>query len=194
MPTPGEILFYMRGLWLLVKGDPAHTRYLDFSERGLARSFWALAYSFPFMVASELVSLSKLVPQAFPLGAQSIFRSALVQGLGWMGPIVALGLVCMVSGMPRAFLKVVVASNWISLPINIFAALAILLIATGLQPLASVLLLIFQAVVLAAFLLEIRIVYLLMEQKALPTAAAIIASTITALLITDMGTRYILGA
>ncbi|WP_319517295.1 hypothetical protein [uncultured Martelella sp.] len=193
MPTPGEILFYMRGLWLLIKANPAHTRYLDFTERGLARSFWALAYSFPFMVASELVSLSRLMPQTVTVSAQTIFRSALVQGLGWMGPIVVLGVVCMVSGMPRSFLKIVVTTNWISLPINIFAALAIFLIATGLQPLASILLLLFQAVVLAAFLLEIRIVYLLMNDKALPTATAIIASAITALLITDLGTRYIVG-
>ncbi len=193
MPTPGEILFYMRGLWLLIKGDPAHTRYLDFTERGLARSFWALALSFPFMVGSEIVSLSVLVPQTISVGVREIIRSALVQGLGWMGPIVVLGLVCMVSGMPRSFLKIVVATNWMSLPVNIFAALAIMLIATGLQPLASVLLLVFQAVVLAAFLVEIRIVYLLMNEKALPTAAAIIASAITALLITDIGTRYIIG-
>ena len=54
-------------------------------------------------------------------------------------------------------------------------------------------LIVFQTVLLGAFLFEIRIVYMLMGEKVLPTAAAIIASAITALLVTDIGTRYIVG-
>ncbi|WP_174802658.1 hypothetical protein [Martelella limonii] len=193
MPRLAEVLFYLRGLWLLSKADPAHARYLDFTERGVARSFWALAYSFPLMVASELVSLTRLVQPSIDLTVMALLRTALIQGLSWMAPLVVLGVVCMVSGLPRAFLKIIVATNWLSLPVNLFAALAIFLIATGLQPLASIILLLFQIVLLAAFLFEVRIIYLLMSEKVLPTAVAIIASAITALLVTDIGTRYIVG-
>ena len=193
MPLLAEVLFYLRGLWLLSKADPAHARHLDFTERGVARSFWALAYSFPLMVASELVSLTRLVQPSIDLTVMALLRTALIQGLSWMAPLVVLGVVCMVSGLPRAFLKIIVATNWLSLPVNLFAALAIFLIATGLQPLASIILLLFQIVLLAAFLFEVRIIYLLMSEKVLPTAVAVIASAITALLVTDIGTRYIVG-
>ncbi|WP_180901183.1 hypothetical protein [Martelella soudanensis] len=193
MPQLAEVLFYMRGLWLLFRADPAHARHLDFTDRGVARSFWALAYSFPLMVASELVSLTRLMQPAVDLTLTALVRTALIQGLSWMAPLVVLGVVCMVSGLPRAFLKIIVATNWLSLPVNIFAALAIFLIATGLQPLASIVLVVFQTVLLGAFLFEIRIVYMLLNEKVLPTAAAIIASAITALLVTDIGTRYIIG-
>jgi len=193
LPLLAEVLFYLRGLWLLFKADPAHARYLDFTERGVARSFWALAYCLPLMVASELVSLTRLVQPPIDLTLVTLLRTTLIQGLSWMAPLVVLGVVCMVSGLPRAFLKIIVATNWLSLPVNIFAALAIFLIATGLQPLATIVLIVFQTVLLGAFLFEIRIVYMLMDEKVLPTAAAIIASAITALLVTDIGTRYIVG-
>lgn len=194
MPRIAEVLFYLRGLWLLFKADPAHARYLDFTDRGVARSFWALAYSFPLMVASELVSLTRLVQPAVDISVLVVLRTALVQGLSWMAPLVVIGVICVIANLPRAFLKIIVATNWLSLPVNIFAALAIFLIATGLQPFVTVILLVFQTVLLGAFLFEIRIVYMLMGEKVLPTAAAIMTSAITALLVTDMGTRYIIGA
>ncbi|WP_052699954.1 hypothetical protein [Martelella endophytica] len=193
MPSPGEVLFYLRGLWLLFRGDAGHARYLDFTERGFRRSFWAFAYSLPMMVISELLTLSRLSRVPVEIDATVIFRSALIQGLSWMAPLVVIGVVCLVSGLPRAFLKVVVATNWLSLPINLIAVIAIFLAATGLEPLASLVLILLQVVVLAAFLFEIRIVYMLMGERALPTAAAVIASAMTALIITDFGTRYIVG-
>lgn len=47
MPTLKEVEFYLTGLWLLFTQDPKGVNYLDFSDRGALRSFWAAVFVLP---------------------------------------------------------------------------------------------------------------------------------------------------
>ena len=54
MPGFREVQYYLAGLWLLIRLDPRGFRYLDMSERGVNRSFWAMAWCLPPMGISWL--------------------------------------------------------------------------------------------------------------------------------------------
>ena len=193
MPSVAEILFYMRGLWRLFKGDPSAGRYLDFTERGLKRSFWSMALSMPFMMMTTMFTLAEQQHLAFAADIRTVIRTALVEGLSWVVPLVVFGVICMIAALPKSFPRLVIASNWMSLPVNVIAAIAIALIASDLGILSEIVLLFLQVIVLGAFIFEIRIVYVLMENRLMPTAAAIVSASIIALLISDIGMRYIGG-
>ncbi|MGO6905063.1 hypothetical protein ACCS96_33370, partial [Rhizobium ruizarguesonis] len=54
MPGFREVQYYLAGLWLLIRLDARGFRYLDMSERGVNRSFWAMAWCLPPMGISWL--------------------------------------------------------------------------------------------------------------------------------------------
>jgi len=52
MPTLKEVEFYLRGLWLLFKQDSSGFSYLDLTDRGAMRSFWAVLWALPAILIS----------------------------------------------------------------------------------------------------------------------------------------------
>jgi hypothetical protein len=54
MPGFKEVQYYLAGLWLLIRMDPAGFRFLDMSDRGVNRSFWAFVWCLPPMGISWL--------------------------------------------------------------------------------------------------------------------------------------------
>ena len=47
MPSLKEIEYYLRGIVLLIQGKPQGFGYLDLTDRGMIRSFWAMVWCFP---------------------------------------------------------------------------------------------------------------------------------------------------
>ena len=82
MPTLKEVEFYLRGLWLLFKQDPSGFSYLDLTDRGAVRSFWAILWALPAILISfawwRLLYLQGLPEDTGP-GAVFFFRLALVE-------------------------------------------------------------------------------------------------------------------
>ncbi|WP_176086614.1 hypothetical protein [Martelella sp. HB161492] len=193
MPTIAEIRFYLKGLWLLFKGSATAYHYLDFTERGFRRSFWAFVICLPFMVLSSLLSLTDSAGNGVAFTGLLVFRTILIQAVSWIVPLVAIALVCHFSGQAKAFFRIVIASNWLSVPVNVVAAVLIIAIALLGPAFLVPLIILLQVVIFGAFLFEIRLFYVLLDDRPLPTAATILASVVTTLVISDLGTRYMLG-
>ena len=119
MPTLKEVEFYLRGLWLLFKQDPAGFSYLDLTDRGALRSFWSILWALPAILVSfawwRLLYLQGL-PDGTETGALFFFRLALVEASNWVFPLVLLGILCWLIGVGEKFAAMVVVTNWLARP------------------------------------------------------------------------------
>lgn len=107
----------MNGLWLLFQRDPAGFRYLDISERGMLRSFWALAWAAPSIALSWIWWRITYVQGGGPLPAGLFFfRLGLVEVANWVAPLVLAGLLCLALDFGGKFSAVVVVTNWVAVP------------------------------------------------------------------------------
>jgi hypothetical protein len=119
MPPYNEINLYMRGLWLLVKGDAQGFRLLDLTDRGMMRSFWAFAWCLPAMVISWIWWRAMYVaglPEGGHVGGVFFARLGMLEILDWMVPLVFLGVLCVVMDLGKKFAPIVVTFNWLSVP------------------------------------------------------------------------------
>lgn len=144
MPTLKEVEFYLTGLWLLFRQDPKGLAYLDFSDRGALRSFWAALFALPTTLLTFLWWRGlylKSMPEGADVGALFFFRLALVEVANWIVPLVLVGLVCWMVGIGARFLSIVVIANWLTLPIAYAYAvvLLIMMLIPGLTGLAVLL-------------------------------------------------------
>lgn len=144
MPTLKEVEFYLTGLWLLFRQDPQGLAYLDFSDRGALRSFWAAIFALPTTLLTFLWWRGlylKSMPEGADVGALFFFRLALVEVANWIVPLVLVGLVCWMVGIGARFLSIVVIANWLTLPIAYAYAvvLLIMMLIPGLTGLAVLL-------------------------------------------------------
>ena len=71
MPRLEEVGYYLRGLWLLLVGKAEGFHYLDLTERGFWRSWWAILFCLPPTLLSwasfRLYFLTQM-PQGTPAG------------------------------------------------------------------------------------------------------------------------------
>lgn len=129
MPGFEEVRSYLLGLWLLIRGNRLGFAYLDLSERGSLRSFWAIAWCLPAIVLTWIwirASYLEAMPPGAPAGGLFIFRLALSELCGWMAPVLLTGLVTFVTGYGNRFNALVFAVNWISVPFAYGNALLLL--------------------------------------------------------------------
>ena len=130
MPTLKEIEIYLKGLWLLVKQDPAGFSHLDFSDRGAARSFWSIAWALPAILLSFAwwrVLFLEGQAQGTATGALFFFRLALVEAANWLVPVILLGVLCWMVGLGEKFSALVVVTNWLALPASYAYGLLVLI-------------------------------------------------------------------
>lgn len=121
MPTLREVEIYLRGLWLLFRQDAKGFAYLDFSDRGALRSFWAILWAAPAILISfawwRILYLQEL-PPGQSVGGLFFFRLTLIEATNWVVPLVMVGVVCWVIGIGEKFSAIVVVTNWLALPIS----------------------------------------------------------------------------
>ncbi|MDE1995388.1 MAG: hypothetical protein KGI75_22995, partial [Rhizobiaceae bacterium] len=131
MPTYREVQYYLSGLWLLIRMDPRGFLYLDMSDRGMLRSFWAILWSLPSIGISWLwwqqAYLSAMPPET-TAGFAFFFRLALVEAASWLAPLILAGLLLMMFRFNDKFAPVVVVVNWLGMPMSYLNALLIALI------------------------------------------------------------------
>ena len=130
MPTPSEIRIYLHGLWLLFRRDPAGLRYLDLTDRGMLRSFWAVVWAAPAITLSwiwwrmNFAAADGADVVSLPL---FFFRLGLVEIANWLVPLVLAGVLCLALDIGGKFPAIVVATNWLALPVSYAYGLLILM-------------------------------------------------------------------
>ena len=130
MPGLEEVRHYLTGVWLLIRRQPEGYRYLDFSDQGVARSFWALILSLPFLFVTWMwvrgIYLSRPPVPADP-GFILIFRLFMIDMASWFTPLLLLIGFSILTRLESFFAPTVVATNWLALPLSVLAAAIALL-------------------------------------------------------------------
>ena len=130
MPGLEEVLHYLKGVWLLICRKEEGYRFLDFTNQGVARSFWALGLSLPFMFVGWMWAreLYLLTPPCPPdPGAILYFRFFMIDMAAWFTPLLLLIGFSILTRLENFFAATVVTTNWLALPFSaLIAAIAVL--------------------------------------------------------------------
>lgn len=193
MPTLSEVRIYLTGLWLLIRQDPKGFHYLDLTERGSLRSFWAIAWSAP-VIALSWIWWQMAYLKAFPPGAKTglpfFLRLAMVELANWIVPLVLAGLLCMALGLGARFLAIVVASNWLAVPLSyIYGVIILLMMAVpGAEGIASLLWLVLMGVFV--FVLA-RVIRMICGNQPLVISTLILVLIVPTMLLSDVLEQYL---
>lgn len=187
MPGLEEVRAYLIGLWLLIRGDRTGFAYLDLSERGSLRSFWAIAWCLPPIVLTWIFIRANYVaamPHGTAAGGLFFFRLAMSEFFGWIVPILLTGLVTAISGFGDRFNALVTTVNWISVPFAYANALllVVMILLPGLPGLVAFLWLILLAGVIIA--LE-RLFRMICGPQVLLIAALLLVQMVPIMFLSD---------
>jgi hypothetical protein len=121
MPRLDEVVHYIRGLWLVLKGRPEGLQYLDLTERGFWRSWWSLVYCLPPTLLSYL-ALKTLVMSFHPnpgaIGGDFYFKLAMVDYGSTLITTVVFLVVARFGGFGQFAPAIVIALNWLAVPLQ----------------------------------------------------------------------------
>lgn len=193
MPTLKEVEFYLRGLWLLFKQDPSGFSYLDLTDRGAMRSFWAVLWALPAILISfawwRLLYLQGL-PEGTETGALFFFRLALVEASNWLFPLILLGVLSWIIGIGEKFASMVVVINWLALPVSYSYGLLVLVMMflPGLAGLVALLWFLLMITVIAALF---RIIRMIVGDQLLMVSTIVLILLVPAMIIAEVLERYL---
>jgi len=121
MPRLEEVECYLRGLWLLLTGRFEGFGWLDFSERGFWRSWWAIVYCLPPIFLSWAAfrsSYLSTLPAGTKIDANFFGALALVEISSWMVPAAIVLIVAQLTSLRSFALPIITATNWLSVPLQ----------------------------------------------------------------------------
>lgn len=193
MPTLKEVEFYLRGLWLLFKQDPAGFSYLDLSDRGAMRSFWSILWALPAILISfawwRLLYLQGL-PEGTGTGAIFFFRLTLVEAANWIFPLVLMGVLCWIIGIGEKFSSMVVVTNWLALPISYAYGLLVLLM-MFLPALAGVVALLWLILMVSVIVALFRIIRMIAGDQLLMVSTIVMVLLVPSMIIAELLEQYL---
>ncbi|WP_117195382.1 hypothetical protein [Rhizobium terrae] len=193
MPSYHEVRLYLSGLWLLIKGDAQGFRLLDISDRGMVRSFWAFVWCLPPAVASWLW-LHELMLDGMPkgsrLGGLFFLRTAMLEVLTWLLPLILAGLLCLLTGIQRKFPAIVVTMNWLAVPFSWIYGLmcALMLLAPAMLPIIGLLQL---ALIMALIVAFSRIIRMINGPQPLMIIAFVLVLMVPNIILTEALQRFL---
>ncbi|WP_312222194.1 hypothetical protein [Rhizobium rhizoryzae] len=193
MPSFSEVKLYVLGLWLLVKGDRAGLALVDFTDRGMMRSFWAIVWCIPAIGFSWIwwrLAFLETMPPGFRLGGIFFFRMALLEASNWLVPLVLAGLMALTMGLARQFPAIVFTANWLSVPFSyLYGLLSILLV---LMPgLTGLIALIWLGAIVALVVCLSRIFRMIIGPQTLTVATLTMVLIVPSLLLSDVLERFL---
>lgn len=193
MPRLEEVRFYLKGLMLIALDKPEGQRYLDLTDRGMMRSFWAIVWCLPAIAVSWLWRRAMFLdglPDSFRLGGVFYVRLGMVEAAGWILPVVLAGLMLFALGAAKYFPAVVVVNNWLSLPFSYAYTLlvAVLVLLPGAAGLVSLLWLM---LIVALVVMLFRILNRVCEKQALLAGTLTMLLLVPPLLLTDWLQRFL---
>ncbi|KXF78812.1 hypothetical protein ATN84_03335 [Paramesorhizobium deserti] len=114
MPTLDDIHRYLYGSWRMMRGRPDGLIHLDISAEGFWQSFYAMVVAIPPLFAGWVAYAADLArgDDEAALRLSIVIRTAMVDMISWVLPIVAIGLLARRIGISRRFAPYVIASNW----------------------------------------------------------------------------------
>ena len=193
MPTLKEVEFYLTGLWLLFRQDPKGLSYLDFSDRGALRSFWAALFALPTTLLTFLWWRGlylKSMPEGADVGPLFFFRLGLVEIANWIVPLVLVGLVCWMVGIGARFLSIVVIANWLTLPIA-YAYSVILLIMMLVPGLTGLAVLLSYVLAFALIMALFRILRMVLGDHVLTIATVTMVLLVPGMILSEALERFL---
>jgi hypothetical protein len=193
MPSIHEVRLYLSGLWLLIKGDAQGFRLLDVSDRGMTRSFWAFAWCLPAAIVSWLwlhELLLKGMPPGTRLGPIFFLRTAMLEVLNWLVPLILAGLLCLLASIQRKFPAIVVTMNWLSVPFTwLYGFLYVLML---LVPATTPIVVLLQLVVLLAMVVSFsRIIRMIHGQQPLLVTAFVLVMLVPTMILSEALQRFL---
>ena len=193
MPTLKEVEFYLRGLWLLFKQDPAGFSYLDLTDRGALRSFWAIVWALPAILISfawwRILYLQGL-PEGTETGATFFFRLTLVEASNWIFPLVLLGVLCLIIGIGEKFSSMVAVINWLALPISYSYGLLVLLM-MFVPALAGVVALLWLILMVSVIVALFRIIRMIVGDQLLMVSTIVMVLLVPSMIIAELLEQYL---
>ena len=173
MPALEEVLYYLNGIWLLIRKKQDGFNWLDLSWRGLKRSFWAFAWCLPALAviwASWRLYYIGNMPQGTTAGAEFVLKMLVIDIIGWLFPLVLIAALSGPLGYARHLVAIVTASNWIAVPFAYATAIpfAVTLVAPSAGVFGGLLL---YAVFGASIVLQYRLMWMCTGRQGLLAAA-----------------------
>ncbi|MBB6486508.1 hypothetical protein [Rhizobium lusitanum] len=193
MPTFKEVQYYLSGLWLLIRMDARGFQYLDISDRGMLRSFWAIVWSLPPIGISWLwwrQAYLIAMPPETSTGLAFFLRLALVEATNWVIPLVLAGVLLLIFRFGDKFAPIVVTVNWLWVPTSYLNALLIALIAF--VPGSKGLLALLSLMLMAATIFSLaRVLRMICGAHPLFIGALTLVLMIPSMLLTDFLQRFL---
>lgn len=193
MPALSEVRLYLLGLWLLIKGDRSGFAYVDFTDRGLMRSFWAIIWCLPAIASSWFwwrMAILESMPPGFRLGGVFFLRMAMLEASNWLLPLVLAGLLALLMGLGKQFPAIVFTANWLSVPFSyLYGVLSLLLVLT--PGLTGLIAMIWLAAIVAFITGMSRIFRLVIGPHGLTIAALTMVLIVPSLLVSDVLERFL---
>ncbi|CDZ44122.1 hypothetical protein [Neorhizobium galegae] len=157
MPSYHEVRLYLGGLWLLIRGDARGLRPFDISDKGVLRSFWAVAWCAPALIVGWIFRRMEYLrhfPQREDYSFIFFLKMLVLEAAQWIVPAVALIVLGFILRFMPLVRILIVLRNWFAVPFA-YAAYAVLAPVAFLsdQPGALASLAGYGALVLAAILL-----------------------------------------
>ena len=193
MPSFHEVRLYLSGLWLLIQGDAQGFRLLDISDRGMIRSFWAFAWCLPAALVSWIwlhELMLKAMPEGTRLGPVFFMRTAMLEILNWLVPLILAGLLCLLAGIQRKFPAIVVSMNWLSVPFAWFYGVlyVMMLLAPAVTPIVALL----QLLILLAMVVSFsRIIRMIHGQQPLLVTAFVLVLLVPTMILSETLQRFL---
>ncbi len=193
MPPFPEVKFYISGLWLLFKGDAQGLKRLDLTDRGMMRSFWAFVWCLPAMFVywtGMRYAFLSANPEGTKAGLAFYLRLFLIEAINWILPLTLFGILCLLLKTERKFVSIVVATNWLSVPVSYaYAAMTLLLF---LIPFAAGLIALVQLGLLIATIFAIsRFVRQICGPEPLVVATTMLVLLVPGLIVADLLQSYL---
>ncbi|MDF1631710.1 hypothetical protein [Mycoplana sp. MJR14] len=179
MPGLDEVLYYLTGIWHLVRKRQDGFGWLDLSWRGLVRSFWAFVWSLPALAviwASWRLYFLARMPEGTGAGIDFVFKMFVIDAVGWMLPLALVAVLARPLGYAHQVATMIIASNWIGVPFAYATAIpfAISLVIPDFSAFSGLLL---YAVFGASIALQYRLLWMCVGKQSL------LAATLTALFV-----------
>ncbi|WP_275788049.1 hypothetical protein [Pararhizobium gei] len=120
MPQIEEIVSHLRGVWLLIKCDRSGYDWLDISASGVLRSLAAFLWCLPPMAIGwatwRLFYLANM-PEGAATGVIFIVKLFVIDSAMWFVPLIIVAALARPLGFAEILAPVVIATNWLSVPI-----------------------------------------------------------------------------
>jgi hypothetical protein len=121
MPWLDEVGYYLYGIRLLLEGRLDGLKWLDFSDRGFWRSWWALVFCLPPMLlnwAAFRISYLATMPDGASAGPTLVVGLGVVDISSWILCYLALAVVMTIVGYAAFIRPMIIALNWLSIPLQ----------------------------------------------------------------------------